>query len=41
MNLARIYALRNDKQQAREVLQELLQVQPENPVAKQALEYLR
>jgi Flp pilus assembly protein TadD len=41
MNLARLYVLRNDKQQAREVLEELLQLQPENPGAKQALGMLQ
>ena len=41
MNLARLYALRNDKAQAREVLQELLRVQPENAGARQALGMLQ
>jgi Flp pilus assembly protein TadD len=41
MNLARLYASSNDKQHAREVLQELLQLQPQNEGAKQALEMLQ
>jgi Flp pilus assembly protein TadD/peroxiredoxin len=41
LNLARLYALRNDKEQARTVLLDLLRVQPENATAKQALETLR
>jgi FimV-like protein len=41
MNLARLYASSNDKQHAREVLQELLQLQPQNDGAKQALEMLQ
>jgi Flp pilus assembly protein TadD/peroxiredoxin len=41
LNLARLYALRNDKEQARTVLHELLRVQPENATAKQALETLQ
>lgn len=41
LNLARLYAIRNDKDRARQVLRDLLQVQPENPNAKQALELLQ
>jgi tetratricopeptide (TPR) repeat protein/peroxiredoxin len=41
LNLARLYALQNSKAQAREVLQELLHLQPQNAVAKQALEVLQ
>ncbi len=41
LNLARLYALRSDKEQAREVLQELLHLQPQNAGAKQALEMLQ
>jgi len=41
LNLARLYAMRNDKDRARQVLRDLLQVQPENPNAKQALELLQ
>jgi Flp pilus assembly protein TadD len=41
MNLARLYMLRNDKQHARDVLQELLQLQPGNPSATHALELLQ
>jgi tetratricopeptide (TPR) repeat protein len=40
LNLARLYAIENDKERARQVLHNLLQVQPENPTAKQALEML-
>jgi Flp pilus assembly protein TadD len=41
LNLARLYVLRNDQEQARKVLLDLLRVQPENAAAKQALEMLR
>ena len=40
LNLARLYVLLNDKPRAREVLQVLLQKQPEHKVAQQALEML-
>jgi Flp pilus assembly protein TadD/peroxiredoxin len=40
-NLARLYAMRGDKQDAREVLQQLLTLQPQNAGAKQALEMLQ
>ena len=40
MNLARLYAMQDDKDKAREVLQELLRVQPQNAAAKQAMEML-
>jgi Flp pilus assembly protein TadD len=36
-----LYALRNDKAQAREVLQELLRLQPENAGAQKALGMLQ
>jgi tetratricopeptide (TPR) repeat protein len=41
LNLARLYAMQNDRDRARQVLRDLLQVQPENPSAKQALEMLQ
>ena len=41
LNLARLYAMRNDKEKARAVLQDLLRMQPDNPGAKQALELLQ
>jgi Flp pilus assembly protein TadD/peroxiredoxin len=41
LNLARLYTLRSNKEQAREVLQELLHLQPQNAGAKQALEMLQ
>ncbi len=41
LNLARLYFMRNDKERAREVLEKLLQLQPENAGAKQAMEMLR
>jgi Flp pilus assembly protein TadD len=41
LNLARLYALRNDKGKATEVLQDLLRIQPQNPSAIQALEILK
>ncbi|HUV69981.1 MAG TPA: tetratricopeptide repeat protein [Terracidiphilus sp.] len=41
LNLARLFAMRGEKVDAREVLQELLSLQPENQAAKQALEILR
>jgi Tfp pilus assembly protein PilF len=41
LNLARLYAMRNDKEKAKEVLLDLLRVQPQNPGAKQALETLQ
>jgi Flp pilus assembly protein TadD len=41
LNLARLYALRNEKEQARTVLLDLLRMQPENATAKQALETLQ
>jgi tetratricopeptide (TPR) repeat protein/peroxiredoxin len=40
LNLARLYAMRGDKQDARDVLQKLLAVEPQNAVAKQAIETL-
>jgi Flp pilus assembly protein TadD len=41
LNLARLYALRNEKEKARNMLLDLLRVQPENTTAKQALETLQ
>jgi Flp pilus assembly protein TadD len=40
LNLARLYAMQNDKEKAREVLQGLLRLQPQNPGARQTLEML-
>jgi Tfp pilus assembly protein PilF len=40
LNLARLYAIRNDKEKAREALQELLRLQPQNQAAKQAMQVL-
>ncbi len=40
LNLARLYAMRGEKQDARDVLQKLLAVEPQNAVAKQAIETL-
>jgi uncharacterized protein HemY len=41
LNLARLYANRNDKQKARDVLQQLLQLRPDDENAKRALEVLQ
>ena len=41
LNLARLYAMRNDKEKAKEVLLDLLRVQPQNQNARQALEMLQ
>jgi tetratricopeptide (TPR) repeat protein len=41
LNLARVYAMQGEMEQAREVVQELLGLQPGNPAAKQALEMLQ
>jgi tetratricopeptide (TPR) repeat protein/peroxiredoxin len=41
LNLARLYANRNDKQKARDVLQQLLQLRPDDANAKRALEVLQ
>jgi len=41
LNLARVYAVQNELEKAREVLQELLRLQPKNAAAAQALEILR
>lgn len=41
LNLARLYAITNEKDRARQVLADLLRIQPQNAVAKQALEMLR
>ncbi|HEY3706775.1 MAG TPA: FG-GAP-like repeat-containing protein [Terracidiphilus sp.] len=41
LNLARLYAMRNDREKARDVLQQLLQLEPDNANAKQALEVLQ
>jgi len=40
LNLARLYVLLNDRPKARAVLQELLQKQPQHPLAQRALEML-
>jgi tetratricopeptide (TPR) repeat protein len=41
LNLARLYATQNNRQKARDVLQQLLQLQPDNANARQALEVLQ
>jgi Flp pilus assembly protein TadD len=41
LNLARLYAMQNERERARETLLELLRVQPDNNNAKQALEMLQ
>jgi len=41
LNLARLYVLLNEKDKAREVLQELLRQQPEHQMAQQALKMLQ
>jgi len=41
LNLARLYAMNHDRQKARDVLLELMRVQPENTAAKQALDVLQ
>ena len=41
LNLARLYAMRSDKEKARAVLEDLLRLQPANAGAKQALELLQ
>jgi Flp pilus assembly protein TadD len=41
LNLARLYALEEEKQKAREVLLALLQKQPQHKVAQQELEMLK
>jgi Flp pilus assembly protein TadD/peroxiredoxin len=41
LNLARLYVMRSDKQGAREVLQKLLDLQPQNAIARQALDTLQ
>jgi Flp pilus assembly protein TadD len=41
LNLARLYAMQNDKEKAREALIELLRVQPQHKGAQQALEMLQ
>jgi Flp pilus assembly protein TadD len=40
LNLARLYALQNDRERAKGVLQDLLHMEPKNPDAIQALEML-
>jgi Tfp pilus assembly protein PilF len=40
LNLARLYVILNDKDQARETLRSLLRLQPENRAAQQTLEVL-
>jgi Flp pilus assembly protein TadD/peroxiredoxin len=41
LNLARLYAILDDKENAREVLQELLRLQPGHKIAQQTLEMLQ
>jgi len=41
LNLARLFVMRGETDKARDVLRELLQLQPKNPAATQALEMLR
>jgi tetratricopeptide (TPR) repeat protein len=41
LNLASLYAMRGEMAQARQVIQELLQIQPGNPAAMQALQMLK
>ncbi len=41
LNLARLYMMRGDKENARQIVSELLRLQPENAGAKQALEVLQ
>ena len=41
LNLARLYALQNEREKARGILLDLLRVQPDNNSAKQALEMLQ
>jgi Flp pilus assembly protein TadD len=41
LNLARLYALENDPERARQVLRQLLALQPENASAKKSLEQLQ
>jgi Tfp pilus assembly protein PilF len=41
LNLARLYAMQNDRDRARQVLRDLLQLQPQNSNAKQAMEMLQ
>jgi tetratricopeptide (TPR) repeat protein len=41
LNLARLYAMRGEKDKAKEVLLELLHMQPEHPGARQVLEMLQ
>ena len=41
LNLARLYVMQNDRQSARDILMELLRVQPDNAAAKQALGMLQ
>jgi Tfp pilus assembly protein PilF len=41
LNLARLYAMRGDKNAARAIVQDLLRIQPENAGARQAMELLQ
>jgi len=41
LNLARLYVMQNNKLKAREVLQQLVHLQPQNATAKQAMELLQ
>lgn len=40
LNLASLYAMQSDAEQAKDILQQLLKIQPDNPAAKQALAML-
>lgn len=41
LNLANLYAMESNREQAKEVLEELLRIQPTNPNAREALEMLQ
>jgi Tfp pilus assembly protein PilF len=41
LNLARLYAMQKDKDKAKDVLQQLLRLQPQNPAATQAMQMLQ
>ena len=41
LNLARLYAMQNDRQRATDILHQLLQVRPDDPNARKALEMLQ
>ena len=40
LNLARLYVVLNDREKAKDVLESLLRLEPENATAKQTLEKL-